>query len=134
MTCLFCRMASGEADAATVYEDDDFLAFLDINPVNKGHALLIPKEHCENLLDFPEELEERFMETAKRVADGVVHATGADGFNLSMNNGSAAGQEIFHAHFHIIPRFEGDGHEHWSKTSYDTDEIESYQERIASHV
>ncbi len=134
MTCLFCQMVDGDADCATVYEDDDFLAFLDINPVNKGHTLLIPKEHCRDLLDFPKDLEEKFMERAKTVADAVVQGVDADGFNLSMNNGSAAGQEIFHAHFHIIPRFDGDGHEHWDKTSYDEDEIEAYREEIADSV
>ncbi len=132
--CLFCKIVEGDAPSAKVYENDEFIAFLDINPVNKGHTLLVPKRHVENLLDFPTELETDFLEAAKSVADAVIKATNAEGFNISMNNGKAAGQEIFHAHFHIIPRFHDDGHEHWDKTSYQEDEIEEYAEHISKYL
>ncbi len=132
--CLFCKMVEGEIDCEKVYEDRNFLAFLDINPVNKGHTLLIPKKHCKDLLSFPEDLDHDFIETAKKVANAVLEGTDAEGFNLSMNNGSASGQEIFHAHFHIIPRWEDDGHEHWSKTEYEAGELEEYGQKISEHL
>ncbi|MBU1854521.1 MAG: HIT family protein, partial [Nanoarchaeota archaeon] len=103
--CLFCKIVKGEISSAKVYEDDEFFAFLDIKPVNKGHTLVVPKHHCRNLLDFPKAEETDLMEFLKKVANAVVKAVGADGFNLGMNNEAAAGQVIFHAHFHIIPRF-----------------------------
>ena len=130
--CIFCKIIKNELPSCKIYEDNDFISFLDIAPVNKGHALVIPKKHCENLLDFPEELETQFIEVAKKVATAVTKATNADGFNLSLNNGEAAGQVVFHAHFHIIPRFKGDGHMHWDKISYEENEINDFKEKISS--
>jgi histidine triad (HIT) family protein len=132
--CLFCKIAQGDLDSQTVYEDNDFIAFLDVNPVTKGHTLLIPKQHCRNLLDFPTDMETDFVETAKKVANGVVEATNAEGFNLVMNNEKAAGQAVFHAHFHIIPRFPDEHRIQWDKTEYDDGELPRYGEQIAKHI
>ena len=128
--CIFCKIIKGEIPAAKVLEDKEFLAFLDIRPINKGHALVIPKIHCKNFLDFPKQEETDFLAFTKKVAAAVIKATGADGFNLGMNNGEAAGQVIHHAHFHIIPRFHNDGLQNWPHKQYAEGEIAELQKKI----
>lgn len=107
--CLFCRIVDGELPAHTVYEDDHILAFLDINPVSKGHTLVIPKKHVARSDQLgPAETGELFA-TAGEIAKALVDAFAPDGYNLLQNNGAGAGQEVGHAHVHIIPRYEDDG-------------------------
>ncbi len=86
---------------------------LDINPVNLGHALILPKKHFRNLLDMPDKLLKKQGPLIKKIALAVKDATGADGINIGWNNEPAAGQLIFHSHVHIIPRFRNDGFKHW---------------------
>ena len=119
--CLFCKIIKGDIPATKVYEDEHCLAFLDINPINKGHTLVIPKEHCKDIYDVPEETLTAVSLVTKKVAIAVKKATGCNGINIGMNNEPAAGQVIFHMHFHVMPRFENDGHEHWKGTPYDKD-------------
>jgi len=107
--CIFCRIAAGEIPANIVYEDQDFLAFLDISPVSAGHLLLIPKIHAVRLTDLPDAILARELPLAARLARAILAATGADDFNLFNTNGPASGQEVFHHHMHIIPRLVGDG-------------------------
>jgi len=90
-----------------VYEDDNVMAFLDIRPLSEGHTLVIPKEHYETIFEIPEELVAHLYRIVKRVALAVKKATEADGISIIQQNGKAAGQEIFHLHVHVIPRFEG---------------------------
>jgi len=117
--CLFCRIIAKEIPAEVVYENDQVLAFLDINPIIKGHVLLIPKFHCEQLLDLPTGYFEPLMAGAKQIAMAQTKALGADGVNWMQNNGTAAGQEIFHFHIHLIPRFVDDEHRwNWNTVSY----------------
>lgn len=124
--CVFCNIANGKIPSTKIYEDSETLAFLDISPVNKGHVLVIPKDHHENVYDMPAETWCRVMLTAQKVAVAVKNALDADGINISMNNESAAGQDVFHAHIHIIPRYNDDGHlSRWSHTKYDSDEEKS---------
>lgn len=106
--CIFCLIANGQIPSNTVYEDEDFRAILDLNPAQKGHTLLLPKEHCANLFELPEDLAAKVLPAAKKIAAAVKEATGADGVNLVQNNGEAAGQTVNHFHLHIIPRFDGD--------------------------
>ncbi|MFC1648572.1 HIT family protein [Nanoarchaeota archaeon] len=134
MDCIFCKIIAGGIPSSKVYEDDDFYAFLDINPVNKGHTLVIPKKHCRALLDFPVELETKMMEVLKKVAKAVKEATEADGFNITMNNEPAAGQAVFHAHFHIIPRFHGENQIRWAHVPYDEGEMDILREDIAKNL
>ena len=107
--CIFCKIASGEAPADKVYEDDKVVAFLDLRPTNKGHTLVIHKTHTNDLQTTPEEVLTDLMPRVKKIAAGIMKTTGAAGFNLSVNNGAVAGQVVFHLHFHIVPRFENDG-------------------------
>ena len=119
--CLFCKIIKGDIPATKVYEDKQCLAFLDINPINKGHTLVIPKQHCKDIYDVPEETLKSVSIAAKKVSIAVKKAMGCDGVNIGMNNGASAGQVIFHMHFHVMPRFENDGHEHWKGTPYSDD-------------
>jgi len=123
----------GEISSTKIYEDDEFYAFLDLHPINKGHTLVIPKKHCRNLLDFPKAKETDLMEFLKKIAKAVVKGVGADGFNLGMNNESVAGQVIFHAHFHIIPRFKNDGLASWPDKEYKEGEMEEIKTAIKKH-
>ncbi|WP_031484462.1 HIT family protein [Maridesulfovibrio frigidus] len=117
--CIFCKIVAGEIPCFKIYETENVLSFLDIGPVNKGHALIIPKSHYENIWDMPADLGKDIITAAQLAGDAIVKATGADGMNLLMNNNSAAGQLVFHAHFHLIPRFTGDGLKHWGQMEYD---------------
>ena len=113
--CLFCKIISGDIPCEKIYEDGAHIAFMDIQPVNPGHALIVSKEHYGCLAEMPEEATDGVFRVATRVAKAAMKATAAPGFNLVVNNGEAAGQVIFHTHVHVIPRFEDDGHEHWGK-------------------
>ncbi|MBI2607511.1 MAG: HIT family protein [Candidatus Doudnabacteria bacterium] len=111
--CIFCKIVEGSIPSNKVYEDDQVLAFLDIRPVSKGHTLVIPKKHSQDLLDTDDETLQHLLLAAKKVSRAVVKATGAQGFNLGVNNGKDSGQEVMHLHFHIIPRYVNDGLSPW---------------------
>ena len=106
--CIFCAIAEGEIPSFKVYEDDLVLAYLDINPVSKGHTLVIPKAHTEGLLDTPDETLAAVIARVKKVAAYVKKVLGCGGFNIVQNNGETAGQTVRHVHFHIVPRYDGD--------------------------
>ena len=106
--CIFCRIVEGEAPARTVYEDEDTVAFLDVNPLSEGHTLVVPKAHHETLADLSEDEAATLMRTIHRLAPRIETAVEADASNVGFNNGVAAGQEIDHVHAHVIPRFEDD--------------------------
>jgi histidine triad (HIT) family protein len=103
--CLFCKIARGEIPSQKVYEDSEFLAFLDINPRNPGHTLVIPKAHYETILEMPEKEAGNLFKTVKKIAEAVKRGMEADGISIGQSNGRAAGQVIPHVHFHVIPRF-----------------------------
>lgn len=111
--CLFCKIACGKIPSDKIYEDEEVFAFLDIRPVNKGHALIVPKKHSEDLLHTDDLVLSSMIVHVKKIAEAIVKATGAAGFNLGVNTGAAAGQAVFHVHFHIIPRFSNDGLKNW---------------------
>lgn len=108
MKCVFCGIIKGEQPAEVLFEDEDVIAFLDIRPLNLGHALIVPKMHVDNFLELPEHLHGKLFATAQRVALALRDALDFDGFNITINNGKAAGQTVFHLHVHIIPRYEHD--------------------------
>ncbi|MBD3249659.1 HIT domain-containing protein [Candidatus Woesearchaeota archaeon] len=132
--CIFCKIVNGEIPCSKIYEDEKVLAFLDISPINKGHVLLIPKEHHKDLFDTPDDTLAAFAKTAKKIAKAIEQATDADGINLGQNNGKAAGQEVFHAHIHIIPRFSDDGLKHWPGGKYKEGEEKEFAEKIRSKL
>ncbi len=129
--CIFCKIISREISGEIVYESADFIGLLDIKPVNLGHTLLIPKNHHETLFDLPKEILLPLGSELRMLAEKVKAATGASGINIGMNNHPTAGQVVPHAHIHIIPRFEGDGHEHWhGNRAYSKEELAGMAEKI----
>ncbi|MDD3403872.1 MAG: HIT family protein [Hespellia sp.] len=126
-TCIFCKLANGEIPTATLYEDEDFRVILDASPAAKGHALIIPKEHYANLYELPEELAKKAIVLAKQMITTMTELLDCDGYNVVQNNGTAAGQTVFHFHMHLIPRYEGDnagfGWNMGELTEEDRDEI-----------
>lgn len=106
--CIFCKIANGEIPSATLYEDENFRVILDLGPAAKGHALILPKEHYANIYNLPEEMTARAFILAKKIAEKMTVLLNCDGVNIVQNNGTAAGQTVFHFHIHLIPRYEGD--------------------------
>jgi len=132
--CIFCKIVKGEIPCSKVYEDENVLAFLDIAPVHKGHTLVIPKKHFETILDIPEQELKGLILAVKKVVIAVEKGVDADGFVVTMSNKKAAGQEVPHAHFHIIPRYEDDGLKHWPKVEYKEGEMEEYKNKLTEQL
>jgi histidine triad (HIT) family protein len=107
--CTFCELIQGSAEVSICHEDADAIAFMDIQPVNNGHVLVVPREHHESLLDVPEELGLHLFKVTMRLANAIRRVTGCDDLNIVVNSGAAAGQDEPHYHVHIIPRRAGDG-------------------------
>lgn len=131
MDCLFCKLRDGDIPSKVVYEDKDAMALLDIMPVKKGHVLVIPKRHCTDLLDMPDDDASAVMSAARKVGRAMLKA-GYEGFNVQMNNKEASGQVIFHAHVHVVPRKKGDGLKLWPGHSYDEGEMKEYHKKLIS--
>lgn len=130
-TCIFCKIVAGEIPCFKLHEDDHTLAFMDINPGNRGHALSILKEHWETVYEAPDELLGPLMATARRVAKAVNAAVTPDGINLAQANGPGAGQSVNHIHIHILPRLAGDDLKmNWGHVAGDMDEIKATYEQV----
>ncbi|MFQ5811817.1 MAG: HIT family protein [Anaerolineae bacterium] len=109
MDCIFCAIAEGKAPAEVVFEDEETLAFMDINPANPGHTLVIPKRHVRDIYELDEETAAAVMKAAVQVAGAIKKALQPDGMNLVQSNERAGGQDVFHFHIHVIPRWYDDG-------------------------
>ena len=107
--CTFCDLIHGAAEVSICHEDADSMAFMDIQPVNNGHVLVVPREHYESLLDVPPQIGLHLFKVTMQLANAVRRVTGSDDMNIVVNNGAAAGQDEPHYHVHIIPRRAGDG-------------------------
>ena len=129
--CIFCKIANGVFGSATVYEDDDFRAVLDIAPAAKGHVLILPKKHMPDLLGIEPDVAEKALKVASKIANAQKKALGCDGVNLLQNSGEAAWQSVFHLHIHLIPRYTDDGVQiPWKTLSYADGEAEEYAAKI----
>ncbi len=106
--CLFCKIIKGEISSYKIYEDEKTVAFLDVNPISRGHTLVIPKKHAKNLFDISKEDLIAVSVTIKKVAQILKDKLGADGINVLQANEEIAGQSVFHIHFHITPRYKND--------------------------
>ena len=106
-SCIFCKIAQKQVPASFVCEDEKMVAFLDIKPLNEGHTLVIPKVHYESIFDIPKDLVAYLHGVIKKITLALSKATNPDGISIVQQNGKAAGQEIFHFHIHVIPRYEG---------------------------
>ena len=135
MNCIFCQIIAGEIPCYKIHEDNDWLAFLDINPINLGHTLLLPKQHHRNLFDLPEDLLTKLGPVMQKLAIAVKDGSKADGLNIGWNNEAPAGQLVMHAHVHLIPRFAGDGFTHWKGKGGETkSDFETAQQKIISKL
>ncbi len=127
--CIFCKLANGDIPTNSIYEDERFNVILDNGPATKGHALILPKDHADNLFELPDDTAAEAMKLAKKLGTMLVEKLGAQGLNLVQNNGAVAGQTVNHFHLHLIPRYEGDGqHILWKPTSPSSEELVSVKE------
>lgn len=108
-TCPFCRIREGTLPAHVLYQDEEVLAFLDISPCTPGHTLVVPRRHAVSLAECPPATVAALFLAAVRLAGAIQEGLGAPGFNLGVNDGRAAGQEVPHVHVHLIPRYGGEG-------------------------
>jgi len=132
--CTFCKIIKKQIPADFVYENDKIVAFLDIHPNNPGHTLVVPKEHHADILETPDDVILDIMSRTKKIAASIMKAVGAQGFNIICNTKPAAGQIIFHTHFHIIPRFTNDGLRHWPEKHLSAEELKNVAQRIKAEL
>ena len=107
--CIFCKLANGDIPTNTVYEDDDFRVFLDAAPATRGHCLIVPKDHFNDLEDLDDTTAAKVLPLARKIMKMLKDKLGWEGFNLVQNNRELAGQSVFHFHMHLIPRYKNDG-------------------------
>ena len=128
--CIFCKIASGKIPVYKVFENDKILVFLDIKPVSRGHALVIPKKHFADLTEMPENLIAEVMTVGKKIGQKIISSGLGQGFNICINTKKTAGQVVGHFHIHIIPRVEGDGLKLWTGGDYKPGEAEKVLEKL----
>ena len=130
--CIFCKIANGQIPSATVYEDEKFKVILDMGPATRGHALILPKEHFQDVCGLSETYSKDILPLAAKIGCAMMKGLGCDGFNLVQNNGEAAGQTVMHFHMHVIPRY-ADGARNiasWEPQSADGEELKVLAEQI----
>lgn len=134
--CIFCQIVSGTIPSSTVYEDDKVMAFLDITQTTNGHTLLIPKKHVRNVLEMDQETAQDLFVQLPKIARAVQKATGAAGMNIINNNEEVAGQTVFHAHIHLVPRFDSNDGISINYTTHEPDfqALGTLSEKIAKEV
>ncbi|SFM97058.1 HIT family protein [Thermodesulforhabdus norvegica] len=134
-SCIFCQIVEGKIPSAKLYEDDLVISFLDINPINPGHSLVVPKKHAATIFDIDDDVLAKCAVVAARVARAIRSATGCEGLNVLQNNFRSAGQLIDHFHIHLIPRYEGDGFlTSWPGTPYPEGQMEEMKNKIVAHL
>lgn len=129
--CIFCKIANGEIPSRTLYEDEAFRVILDLGPATMGHALILPKDHADDLYELPDQTAAAALVLAKRMITLMKDKLHCQGFNLVQNNGEAAGQTVRHFHIHLIPRYEDDGqHINWKAGSPSGEELDAVKAQI----
>ena len=135
MDCVFCLIIAGDIPAIKVYEDNETLSFMDINPGNPGHLLVIPKQHYRNIFDIPPETAGKIMEIGAKLAGVIKNVLNPDGLNLFQSSESAAFQSVFHFHLHLLPRWEGDSLLlPWTPKPGDMDAIRKVAAQLQEHL
>lgn len=133
--CIFCKIANGEIPSATVYEDSICRVILDVNPANNGHALIIPKEHFDNIYSMDAETAAKIFTIATEVAKAQKAELNPDGLNILQNNGEAAGQTVFHFHMHLVPRYIKDNVTMtWIPGKADTEELSALSKALRKRI
>ena len=132
--CIFCKLANNDIPSHKIYEDDDFLVFLDVFPSSLGHTLIIPKSHYENIFDIPEDTAANLQRLVVKTATTLKNSLGTHHINILQNNGKTAGQTVFHYHVHLIPRYENDDVSiGWATTKHSPEEFSSCVDDIKSN-
>jgi len=136
MECIFCKIVAGEIPAVKVLDEEQALAFMDINPASRGHLLVIPKRHAENIFEIPEGDLAAVMKAVRRCARAAKEALKADGVTVLQFNGKASGQVVPHLHVHIMPRWANDGLSvsSWEMKPGNMEEIKDIAQRIKEHL
>lgn len=133
--CIFCKIVSGQIPSFQLYEDDTVISFLDAFPISRGHALVIPKNHSEKLHECPPEDLAAVAAASQKVAAALTKTLQAPAYNLLCNTGPEAGQKVFHVHFHLIPRKEGDGIlKGWPAAEMDKQQAEKLAKTIRENL
>ena len=133
--CIFCKIINKEIPCYKVYEDDLFLAFLDISQTTKGHTLVIPKKHFQNIFELEDAEKQNYLNVLQKVSTAIKKATNCEGINILNNNGEEAGQTVFHCHIHIIPRYSNDSFKiEFSSSSNTKEEFELLQNNIVKNI
>lgn len=133
--CLFCKIANGDFDSATIFETNEFRVILDKFPSGQGHALVMPKEHYTDIYEMDAETGGKLFALTTVVAKAIKKVLKCDGMNILQNNGVAAGQTVMHFHIHLIPRFEGDGLRFaWPTKSFTDEEMQVLAAEISKVV
>ncbi len=128
--CLFCKIVAGEIPSTKIYDNEHIMAFLDINPVNPGHTLIVTKKHFTDMRDTPDEILAHVAVATKKIADAVTRGLGYPAYNVEVNTGTEAGQIIMHTHWHVVPRRADDGLKHWPGKKYSGGEADKIAEKI----
>jgi len=131
--CIFCKIVSGEIPCTKIYEDSNTFAFLDLNPVNKGHTLVVPKKHSETILDTDEKTLKYLVITTKKISKAMMNGLKIKGFNIGINQFEEGGQVVPHLHIHIMPRLKNDGIKLWPQRKYESkEEMKETADKIKS--
>lgn len=132
--CIFCKIVSKDIPGKIVYENEQVLAFLDINPVARGHTLIIPKKHATDIFDLDEESAGEILKAAKKISTAIMQSLGASGVNLLNANRKEAGQTVFHYHMHIIPRYSEDSIKVWPNSGYKESNLDGVADAIKKNI
>ena len=129
--CIFCKIAAGDIPSNKLFEDEDFIAILDLSPATKGHTLLIPKDHYPDLFSLPDDVCASVLQRGKKIAALLRERLGADGMNVMQNNGEIAGQTVMHYHMHLVPRYQTDPEQiNWKPPQADPEVLKAVREEI----
>ena len=133
--CIFCKIIAGDIPSATIYENDECKVILDRFPSGEGHALILPKNHVANIFEIDPEQAGRLFSLAAKLAKAMKEVLGFEHMNILQNNGTVAGQTVFHFHIHLIPRWEGDGiNIGWAPTEPTDEEIAAVKAKLENLI
>jgi len=134
MDCIFCKIIAKDIPSHKVYEDDKAIAFFDILPISPGHTIVAPKSHEADVEALSDEEFSAMALAVKKIGKAMMAGLGVKGYSVFLDNKSAANQHVPHAHFHVVPRAEGDGLERWPQSGYGEDEAEHCLKKVTEHI